>query len=780
MVIKYYDNEELAYANRKRYKNFSFEPFNQEIQMSVLLGDGARTFIKTSSENICNYVTIDNTRWYVTSYEYLNGGQVRLNLQRDVVGEFGLSGGFGKIERGYTDGVLKFRKELNLNQRLVKRINIKPNSNNYGEFSVSTHDKEKWGIIYLSKPANSEDKISINIPEFNPDVLSDVPTITDGIRYLYLDSVDAYIEFYVSLVGEEENIKKMYRVLIEVDYNSLKTSYSEISNPEWVNFIIKSNASSVYAFDYMIEDFVDTLSEHLINLYSSKYSLPEKPAFVSPATEYNNKVVKENEKFYVYRVSRESKKLTGNIDNSLYSADNFSALVLNELFYHRLLGTYFVESISTYSTKIYSKSEAVFVVDKVKKEELSASESGTIEISLNENLVDEPFYILICPLYDVSISGTESFDIKKEKAFNIFNKVVQYLSGESGYLVDAQIYPYCPQLSKVGAVLENSFPFFSPVSSSFETFCDVSLSPFSDVKKEYIKREYSIISPDQSCKFNFNFYDYVKNITDNNGVNEELLTICVKTALKPFSIVSSAVLQPKNSSIKGITYESDLRGCNSSGGGFEVSLATDKYQEYIRQNSNYKQFFELQQEQLQRQHDVERVNEKTSAIVNTITATTMGAIGGASLGAGKLSKTAGAVTGSAVAGTAVGTAMLAQYFENEALRSYEEELQKQTFDLQIGTIKNLPISVSRVSSFNEIIMKDFNYIIETYECTEDESFIVDNFIQNYSYGIGVFDLFQNYYKEGWFIRGNIIKSNLITNLHLILSNELKGGIYLYE
>ena len=72
MLIKYYNNEELAYANRKRYRSFSFTPFSQEVQKSVLLGDGANTQIKTSRNNICNYVTIDDTRWYVTSYVYMN------------------------------------------------------------------------------------------------------------------------------------------------------------------------------------------------------------------------------------------------------------------------------------------------------------------------------------------------------------------------------------------------------------------------------------------------------------------------------------------------------------------------------------------------------------------------------------------------------------------------------------------------------------------------------------------------------------------------------------
>ena len=102
------------------------------------------------------------------------------------------------------------------------------------------------------------------------------------------------------------------------------------------------------------------------------------------------------------------------------------------------------------------------------------------------------------------------------------------------------------------------------------------------------------------------------------------------------------------------------------------------------------------------------------------------------------------------------------------------------FDLQIGTIKNLPNSINRISSFNEIILNDFWFTIETYECTEYESEIVDTFIQSYSYLIGVYDYVSNYVNEGWFVRAKIISSSYAVNLSVIADTELKGGVYIYE
>ena len=194
--------------------------------------------------------------------------------------------------------------------------------------------------------------------------------------------------------------------------------------------------------------------------------------------------------------------------------------------------------------------------------------------------------------------------------------------------------------------------------------------------------------------------------------------------MKPFSIISSAVIQSEIGALKGTVYNSDLRGSQPSGGGFEVTISTDQFQQYVRNNSNYVNMFELQKQELQKQHEVERKNERVSQAVNTISAITMGAIGGGSAG-GKI----GAGISGAAAGLTVGIAMNKQYNANEELRKYEEQLLQQRFDLEIGTIKNLPNSISRISSFNNIIMQDFHYIIEEYQCSSEELDIVDIFIE---------------------------------------------------
>lgn len=801
MIVRYYENKELAYTSRKRYKTFNFVPFYEEEQRAVLLGDGASTTLKTNKENICDYVTIDGTRWFVTSYTYINGKQVQLNLQRDVIGEFGISDCYGKIERGYTNSILKYRKELGLNQILKNRKKVIPNTNKYGNYSVDNHNDEMWGILYLVKPTKLDpntgqpypEQVSINIPAFAPktvnyDFIENGTTKTSGyyfncyIRFeVQIGNSNNQYKVDVSFFGKQNDIKIKSSVE-RVETNDVR-AFKIIPQPLSGNLDNLSEASRV---DIAIKLGI-LVGQHVLRENSLPYKLPNLPVIDAPNVDYDGVVIKKDNKFYSYYTTTFSHMDYGEIGTQNDMLEMiFSATALKTVDFLDENNQVQSFTVSFQHTGNYVDALSALLIESCRysTRELSAFESGNITIDVSQQLIDEPYSILAFPLFDVKISGSKEYIIDRKTAFMVFNTVIQFLSGENAYLVDAQIYPYCPTLTGVSSEI-NGYPFFTINSTSYNHYCSVQLLPYSDIKKEYITRQYSIISPEQSGKFDFNFYDYVNKVEDNNGINYATLNIIVKTALKPFGIISSAVIQPTENSLIGITYESDLRGSQPSSNGFECSLASNAFETYKRQNSNYQQIFALQKEELQKQHSVELTNDITSTIVNTMSATAMGAIAGANMADAGIfnsfgSKQVGAGLGALYAGGTVGGAMIAQTVENSKLRDYEEYLQQANFDLQIGTIKNLPNSINRISSFNEIILQDFWYIIETYECSDFEKTVVDNFITKYGYGIGVFDFVENYCKNGWFLRSTLISSKYNVNLHMIAEKELMGGIYLYE
>lgn len=809
MVIKYYKSNSsynISYCSRNRYFTIPVQPFAQEVQKSIKINDGAKTQIKTSIQNLCEYVTIDDTRWFVVSYLFLNGKQIILNLQRDVIGEIGISSCYGKIERGYTESVLRNRKELQLNQILKERKRLIPSNNKYGNFSVSTHEDEIWGILYLVKPSGNDpqtgepfpEKVNINIPAFTPEVI-DFPYIPNGTEKTYGDLIQ---NVRISFNLKFNNIDIIIKVIIEFSYANGAFQISNV-NTSRTNEGASLNVSAVFDRGdsltsesdllFLAEQIGYTVGNEIVNNPNEElgYSFPTYIENDNAEQAYNNVTIKYNNEFYFYTTQNNTITNYGNLSSSKntfinnyiinqiegkgFNLINYNYCVINDVTIHNNV---LVKRESNISRKSY--------IYNAKK--LTPSEAGIVVIDTTINLVDEPYVILVFPLFETTITdGTISgtFNISnKATAFNIFNTVIEYLSGQNSYLVDAQIYPYCPDLTKVSTELQG-YPFFQISSTSYIRKCNVQLLPYSDVKKEYIEREYTIISPEQTGRFTFNFYDHTNEIVDNNGINYKVITVNIKTALKPFSIISSAVIDTDSDSLYGITYGSDIRGAQPSSNGFECSLSSNAFEEYKRANSNYQQIFALQQDQLKKQHEVELANDVTSTVVNTVTATTMGAIAGGSLGDTGIggffgTKSAGAAVGASIAGGVVGEAMIAQTVMNSELREYEERIQKQTFDLNIGTIKNIPNSVNRISTFNEIILKDFWYVIEIRECSEYEKGIVDSFINQYGYAIGVFDYISNYYKNGWFLRSTLVKSNYPVNLHLIAEKEFNGGVYIHE
>jgi Predicted membrane protein len=834
MLVKYYKNPDLVYSSRKRFKTFDYIPFAEEEQRSVLLGDGATTSVKTKVENLSDYVTIDDTRWFVMDYIYMNGKQVTMHLQRDVIGENGVGDCFGKVERGMTDGILKYRKELNLNEVLKERISLNSNKLIYGDNKISTNENELWGILYFVKPSGIDpntgeeypDYISVNIPGFNPNYIA-TNDISNGDYFLVKRYSNVFFDFFCDFEYEyaPEMFKKFYakiRIKIDIVNDAValnerhKYSYEyEILNNNNYDFNLRillqsfsvSGDPSVYPsendYNYIVENFAVMFYEildsynfmEMDNVFEYLNPIHVRPDIVvNEPTTYDNKIIKKNNKYYKVTYDK--------ILESVYGAVNVPPMFKGisdyvDFFYWNnnkwnSRFRFHVESYTYYDETLLNYSNNIIVDRKIYQlTEISELESGDLIIPLTGDLIDEPYSIIVFPLFDVSIYNDfngYTYNVESENAFIIFNTVIQHLSGDNPFLIDAQIFPYCPNIDKVVSVVFG-YPFFSIDGNYSEHNISVDLSPDMDVKKEYINRKYSIISPEQTGKYDFNFYDYV-----NEGNN--ILNLSIKTSLKPFSIISSCLVVPNLNSLKGITYLSDLRGVRPSANGFQVSIATNNYENYLRQNSNYQQIFKLQQEELALSNATERVNETTARTVNTITATAMGAIGGGSIGSSiggmigglfgapsigsAILGGAGTIGGGAAAGNVVNNAMTTQIAQNDKLRAYEENLQKQMFDLQIGTIKNLPNTINRISSFNEIILKDFRYIVEIYECTDEEKILVDNFIDNYGYGIGVFANIQEFSKDGKFIRSTLVRSPFHPILHNVATNELMGGVYIYD
>lgn len=806
MKVQYFDNSELSYSNRKRYNKFNFAPFNIEDYKNINLGDGSKTRLKTKSSNICNYVTIDNTRWYVLSYSYLNGGQVELNLQRDVIGEFGLNNIFGKVERGYADNIIKYRKELNLNQILKKRVPLRPDTTRYGNIFIDStsenpHEGEMWGILYFSRsylPVGAALELAISVASLTPPTV-DFPFVENGTKDIISSSNTCKLYFDFNIHKLEDNgdtdVWNTYRATINLMYNKNNGTYSVLgsgaqvikhnSNPA-ITFEINEVSPNLYQQGTSIANaIVLQIANRIANGSMSGISTPRYTFTYSASNyDYDGVTIRKDNVYYRYNLSTEVKYT--------YGSANFDSFFngVYELFTNKTVNGYsnitigFVLKGNSNTFNVsdfkYNYTERTYNVSQ-----LSPEDAGNFTINVDRPLIDEPFVILCIPLFNTSIidnNTSQHYTINKDNAFNLFNSIIESCSGENASLVDAQIYPYCPYITTLATAYKGT-PIFNILSTSYSYRANIQLLPYSDIKKEYIKREYSIIAPDQSAKFTFNFYDYKRYSEDTRGdVNYDNLSIIIKTSLKPFSILCSAVIDRDENSLVGIGYETDLKGCSPTSNGFECTIASNAFQEYARNNSNYEKLFQNQMEEMQLSHKVEAQNDIVQNITGVAAVTAFGAIAGGNIGGifGNIGEGIGTLIGGG--GAAIGSeiAYNAQNEINKEVRAEEERLARENYNLQLGTIKNLPNQINRISTFNEILIPNFYFVVETYECTEEESLFVDTFIQNYGYSIGVYDYVLNYYKEGWFLKADIITSNYSPLLHNIAVRELEGGIYYYD
>lgn len=863
MYITYCKSSAIKYATRNRYKslptliqadaNTQLEDgyYRSEIQRRVLLGDGVNTSVKTSSLNICDYVLIakdgeDNnpTRWFVVLFNYLNGGQIELQLRRDVIGEFGILNMVGKIERGYipNNNILINRKELSVNEILKERKHLLPDSDIFGNYSIVSRSGEKdddlWGILYFSKQQET-DNFTVDIPEFTNVNLS-LPfenNLTGA--FFNSDFTETYkgvrVEFYFSVICQEAGFSpSRYYFKGVINFTPTNSGYKYnfyydgfgVARPSAYNFWLinlKENNVDVYLPIDKLSDFcngfIDKVASSFIDksfqdsaLNTLKFPSISGYDLIENADEinrYNNQYIKDVSSGTYYRatVSSSNVYISGNEGSTLVNnaailaVSGYSFIFDNQGITH----TYSVvlDVIQGEEPTITTSSIVKLDILQVNYTSVSIDDVNSISLSYQGDILDEPFFTMAIPLFSCNISNL--YNVSKENAVYAFNSIIKNLSGETGYIIDAQIVSYCPDLKSVVELkkknnnqIEYIIPLFYLKSSSYERDCSVAFS-FKDnplgigqinvnKKKEYSKRNFSIVSPEQSGKYIFNFYDYVRpSYTENDT---QTVVFKVKIALKPYSLIASCVIDRIKDvdvdPLQGITYNSDLRGCQPNSGGFQASLASNAFQEYKRQNSNYQQIFNKQQERLYREHWVERGNEAVQGVMNTLSMTAMGAIAGAQMASVQIlgtdvSKAAGAAVGAGVAGGITAAANAAQFAINESMRQYEYSYNQEMFDYNIGTIKNLPDSVNRISSFNEIILKDFWFTLELYECSPEENLLIDTFFEKYGYEVGVYGEFSSYLAGGdenvFFLKGRLLTSNLGINLHNVAQKELEGGIY---
>ena len=379
--------------------------------------------------------------------------------------------------------------------------------------------------------------------------------------------------------------------------------------------------------------------------------------------------------------------------------------------------------------------------------------------------------------YDTVDEGsfTESYTVRGTDEANITNMTVAYSYDSATKTMTITSMSFnCPvdvDLDDVYINFHINFAYtktaisflFYPKSASFAGNIPVNLSASESLKVESNCNLYRITSPNYQGVFDF-------NLAKNGGTCEFFNYYCTYKPYTPFVKVC-----PAFNFLYGADYN-DNRGL-ICGGDFSLPRIQGAWESYQLQNKNYQNIFNRDIQNIEFLQGIEMRNQLVSGVVGIFADTAKGAGAGAYLG--------GAVSG--VIGGALGgaTSAVGYAIDTDTLAKTQRETKQlaiDKFNYQLGNIKAIPYTLTKVGSF-DIASKIFP-CLEYYTCTDKELEAFKSKIKYESMTvmrIGTLSEYQNFNGELNYFKGELIRNDEIADDTHILNaiyEEFLKGVYI--
>lgn len=321
---------------------------------------------------------------------------------------------------------------------------------------------------------------------------------------------------------------------------------------------------------------------------------------------------------------------------------------------------------------------------------------------------------------------------------------------------------YTPETSISGIIfyIQNStFSMNIALDSDFYTFHNFP----SDKKTASNCLSWRIVSPNYQGSFQF-------NIAKNGGRVESWNVFCT---YKPFT--PTIKVAPNFNWLYGGEF-GDNRGLLCAGD-FSLPRVADEWITYQLNNKNYQNIFNRDIQHLDFMQSIEMRNQLVSGAVGIFSDTAKGAGAGAMVGGG-WGALAGGVIGAGASAIGYGIdvdTMARTHRENK-------QLAIDKFNYQLGNVKALPYTLTKVGSF-DAISKIFPFV-EYYSCSDEELEAFENKIKYESMTvmrIGTLSEFMNFDSDLHYFKGSLIRNDEIADDSHVLNaiyEELLKGVYI--
>ena len=297
--------------------------------------------------------------------------------------------------------------------------------------------------------------------------------------------------------------------------------------------------------------------------------------------------------------------------------------------------------------------------------------------------------------------------------------------------------------------------------NSFSRILNYSLALKDSVKVESECNKYRLVSPNYQGSFDF-------NVAKNGGKVDYFIAECTYKPYTPYLKIA-----PAFDYLYGTNF-GDCRGL-ICGGDFSLPRFSSAWENYELNNKNYQNIFNREIQNLDFEQNL---NMRESLITGGLGIITSGAIGagaGAKVGGGY-----GAIAG-AIIGTAVSAVGYAADIDILGQRQREQKaFAIDKFNYQLGNIKALPYTITKVGSF-DINSKIWPFL-EYYTCTDEEKTALLNKIEYESMTVMRVGIIGEYIGvERHYLKCELIRNEEIAEDNHIfeaLYNELAKGVYI--
>lgn len=770
--------------------NISFNP-NDNVSTEHIIGGVSMyggyadyCIIEQDGEIISSWFVIENIR--------TRGGQYRVLLKRDVIADY-----YDKImaspcfvEKGWvndSDSAIFNSENMTFNQIKKKEVLLKDSS------------KTAWLVGYYAK----DKTLTASVPE----LFTDADIIVNGIDNWefneYRDTPakrirDYNVElrfnevFYPEHGGNyridiDYRLEKDRAVLKAADINEDEVgwyqTYKMLVDKSYQD--VSLNKNTILALTAGMSNNAGTLSNALSGINTGYVSDLDWETIY----DLGGKTIFDSEAGIVYEIVSETvvnQEVSGSLKDVNRTSD-FGYQMYN--IYSGIEGIIGSRPTSPGTGDFFAR---VWHQDTVRLDlKIKSKASADINITADANgqTRDCPYNIFAIPYGDDYRMGsvTEKFNIYSDAdlALRIMNALIAGESGANGNLYDVQLLPYCP----LPILIENQTGVNRPVvnldaipHSLWNTIKgkeDTVLGVYFNVPSSSVQAtinykinidNYKIQNETEFCRLCSPNWNGMFEFTPAKNRGVDYFTVDLE--LKPFQPYIHVAPKWNEGGLYGIR-NGDPIGL-ICGGDFGLTMTSEAWQTYERQNKNYQNIFDRQIQNLETQQYYGRISDAVSGTLGTAQGVTTGAMTGAFMGGGT-----GAVIGGAIGGVASAIGGGVDYGINEALRGETIDYTKDQFGYQLGNIKALPDTLSRVNSFNP--NNKIFPILEFYGCSDEETEALKQKIKYNGMSIGRIGKLRDFVNpaETTYIKGQlIILEDIAEDSHLAneIATEINKGV----